>query len=99
MRLVVERGPDGKEYVTNGSVSIDVSAVKDDPQATIIKMWRAQAAALASGSATGLDQQVGALTNARLTEALQELAKERFTAMQGNSEAESPKTTGLKLTA
>ena len=52
------RGPDGKNYATDGSVPIDLSAVKDDPAATIRKMQQIKRAALAPGDPSGADRQI-----------------------------------------
>jgi hypothetical protein len=95
----VERGPNGAEYATNGRVSIDVSSVKDDPEATILKMWSAQASALAAGSITGVDSELGSVATARLTEALRELAKARFSSIQGTTGSDGVASPGINLTA
>merc|ERR1712169_94465 len=42
-----ETGPDGVLYAVGGEVSVDVSKVSDDPQATLDKMEQIQRAALA----------------------------------------------------
>lgn len=52
------RGPDGNNYATEGSVPIDLSAVKDDPAATIRKMQQVKRAALAPGDPSGADRQI-----------------------------------------
>ncbi|MCH8825242.1 MAG: hypothetical protein IH984_17235 [Planctomycetes bacterium] len=52
------RGPDGNNYATEGSVPIDLSAVKDDPAATIRKMQQIKRAALAPGDPSGADRQI-----------------------------------------
>ncbi|MCG6968135.1 MAG: catalase, partial [Gammaproteobacteria bacterium] len=53
-------GPDGKRYATGGEVSVDTSAVPGDPQATLIKANRIQAAALAPAQPSGQDRKVAA---------------------------------------
>lgn len=95
--LSLEHGPDGKSYAVNGSVSIDVSSVKGDPEATLVKMRRVQAAAMAPVNPSGADQQIAARAAARLAEALQDVARKRFEAMQSPSENET--SPGLSLTA
>lgn len=52
------RGPDGNNYATEGSVPIDLSAVKDDPAATIRKMQQIKRAALAPSDPSGADRQL-----------------------------------------
>ena len=42
-----EQGPDGKRYAVEGEVSVDLSTIKGDPRATIAKMQKVHAAALA----------------------------------------------------
>ena len=53
-----ETGPDGKRYATGGEVSIDVSPVPDDPEATIRKMQVVKKAALAPAKPSTQDRQV-----------------------------------------
>ena len=54
------RGPDGRNYATGGEVSISVSAVNGDPQATIEKARVIQAAALAPAEPSAQDRRVAA---------------------------------------
>jgi hypothetical protein len=53
-------GPDGKSYAVAGEVPIDVSPVEGDPDATIQKMQRVRAAALAPTEPSSADRQVAA---------------------------------------
>ncbi len=55
-----EVGPDGRRYVVGGEVSIDVSPVPDDPQATIDKMRQVRSAATAPAEPSSQDRQVAA---------------------------------------
>lgn len=55
-----QRGPDGAQYAVGGEVSIDVSPVTGDPQATIEKMRVVRAAALAPAEPSGQDRAVAA---------------------------------------
>lgn len=55
-----QRGPDGVQYAVGGEVSIDLSAVQGNPQATIEKMRIVQAAALAPAQPSGQDRAVAA---------------------------------------
>ena len=52
-----ENGPDGKRYVTDGSVNIDVGE-ESDPQATIDKMQVVKRAALAPAQPSAQDRRV-----------------------------------------
>lgn len=52
-------GPDGKRYITDGEVSIDI-AEESDPQETISKMQKVRAAALAPAQPSDADRRVAA---------------------------------------
>lgn len=54
------QGPDGKQYATAGEVQIDMAPVPGDPQATIAKMQRVRAAALAPADPSPQDRSVAA---------------------------------------
>lgn len=62
-----QTGPDGNRYAIGGEVSIDVSEVEGDPQATIQKMQTVAQAATAPAEPSGQDYKVA--TAARQTEA------------------------------
>lgn len=68
-----ERGPDGRSYAVSGEVSIDVSAVSDDPQATIRKMQLVKRAALAPASPSDADRAIAATADAQILAAQREL--------------------------
>jgi hypothetical protein len=70
-----QKGPDGKMYAVGGEVSIDVSPVKDNPQATISKMEVVKSAAMAPADPSGQDRAVAAAASAAEAQARQELAK------------------------
>ena len=53
-------GPDGQQYAVGGEVSIDTSAVPNDPQATILKAQTIRAAALAPAQPSGADRAIAA---------------------------------------
>lgn len=54
------QGPDGNQYAVAGEVQIDMAAVPGNPQATIAKMQRVRAAALAPSDPSPQDRQVAA---------------------------------------
>ena len=54
------RGPDGRLYATGGAVNIDVSAVANDPRATIDKAQKIRRAALAPTNPSQQDKAVAA---------------------------------------
>jgi len=53
-------GPDGKRYAVAGEVPIDVTPVKGDPEATILKMRKIRSAALAPAEPSAADRRVAA---------------------------------------
>ncbi|MDP7592073.1 MAG: putative metalloprotease CJM1_0395 family protein [Litorilituus sp.] len=55
-----ETGPDGKRYAVEGEVSVDLSIVKGNPEATIAKMQKVHAAALAPANPSVQDAKVAA---------------------------------------
>lgn len=55
-----EVGPDGKKYAISGEVDVDLSSVPGDPQATITKMQKVHAAALAPATPSSQDIRVAA---------------------------------------
>jgi len=55
-----EKGPDGRSYAVSGEVSIDISVVAGDPQATVQKMQQVRQAALAPASPSNQDRMVAA---------------------------------------
>jgi hypothetical protein len=55
-----ETGPNGKRYAVDGEVSVDLSVIEGDPAATIAKMQKVHAAALAPADPSTKDIQVAA---------------------------------------
>jgi hypothetical protein len=72
-----ENGPDGRQYAVAGHVSIDVSPVEGDPQATIEKMQVVKKAANAPMDPSAQDRSVAAKADQEIREARQELGRER----------------------
>ena len=85
-----ERGPDGKRYAVAGEVSVDLSPVAGDARATIAKMQKVHAAALAPVDPSLQDTRVASAAAQTILEAqsdlLTELSSER-------SENEAKETT------
>lgn len=71
-----QAGPDGRQYAVGGEVQIDIGQERD-PQATVTKMQRVIAAALAPADPSGQDQAVAARAREIQAQAEQQLAKER----------------------
>jgi hypothetical protein len=92
-----QTGPDGKKYAIGGSVSIDVSEVEGDPEATIAKMRQVAAAATAPAEPSNQDLKVAAA--ARQTEAkarielAQNKAEESNNTTQNSNESNSNEKT------
>ncbi|MCM0612724.1 hypothetical protein KFJ24_09620 [Marinobacter sediminum] len=84
MSFTYERGPDGAQYAVGGEVSIDVSPVQRDPQATIEKMRVVRAAAMAPADPSGQDRAVAAQAIQVMLQARSELASGK------NDDAGSP---------
>lgn len=64
-----ETGPDGKQYVVEGSVSVDLSPVANDPGATIAKMQQVKAAALAPAEPSQADKNAAARADQHIAQA------------------------------
>lgn len=71
-----ETGPDGKRYITDGSVNIDVGE-ESDPQATIAKMQVVKRAALAPAQPSAQDRRVYSEASQKEAEARRELNEQR----------------------
>ncbi|MBI3330090.1 MAG: hypothetical protein HYZ81_25705 [Nitrospinae bacterium] len=76
-------GSDGQRYAVGGEVSIDLSKVPDDPEATIQKAETIKRAALAPANPSAQDRRIAAEADRMALEAQQELAKKRAEEMQG----------------
>jgi len=70
-------GPDGKQYATGGEVSIDASPVRNDPSATIQKMVRVIAAALAPADPSSQDRAVASQASSTMSTASMEVVQQR----------------------
>lgn len=72
-------GPDGHRYATSGEVQIDVSPVRDNPEATLRKMDTVIRAALAPADPSSQDLAVARQAQATRAQAQLELSKQRET--------------------
>lgn len=81
-----QQGPDGKNYAVGGEVSIDTSAEPGDPEATLIKMRRVRAAALAPADPSSQDLKVASNAASQAAKAMAEItqlyAEEQATQME-----------------
>ncbi len=76
-KFTYQTGPDGKQYAIGGSVSIDVSPVSGDPQATLQKAQQVRSAALAPAEPSGQDQKVAAAASQMEADARLQLARKK----------------------
>lgn len=72
-----QTGPDGRSYAVGGEVQLDVSAVPNNPQATLAKASQIRAAALAPANPSSQDVRVAANANQLASRARIELAVQR----------------------
>jgi len=72
-----QTGPDGRSYAIGGEVQLDVSAVPNNPQATLAKASQIRAAALAPANPSAQDVRVAANANQLASRARIELAVQR----------------------
>ena len=93
-KYVYQTGPDGKQYAIGGSVSIDVSPVSGNPQATLQKAQQVRSAALAPAEPSGQDQKVAAAASQMEAEARLQLAREKAEKASADSESETSDTYG-----
>lgn len=68
-----EVGPDGRKYAVSGEVDVDLSKVPGDPVATIAKMRKVHAAALAPANPSAQDRKVAAQATQAILEAQTEI--------------------------
>ncbi len=92
-----EVGPDGKKYATGGEVSVDLSSVPGDPHATITKMQKVHAAALAPANPSTQDTRVAASASRIILQAQSEILTQQneasSTVIRSQNSATSSKAT------
>jgi len=93
-----QRGPNGRFYAIGGEVSIDVSAIPANPQATLDKAETVRRAALAPAQPSPQDLQVAAsatqlASRARIEIAIQQ-REQRIEQQQGNTDENPEASTG-----
>lgn len=72
-----QTGPDGRTYAIGGEVQLDVSAVANDPAATLAKAGKVRSAALAPADPSPQDLRVAANANQLASRARVDLAIQR----------------------
>lgn len=83
-RYEYTQGPDGRRYVTDGEVSIDISEAKS-PEQTLRKMEQVRAAALAPAQPSAQDLKVAAEASQKAIEARAEIAREQAGAVSSRA--------------
>jgi hypothetical protein len=73
--LSFKQGPDGKRYAVEGEVPVDLSAIADDPEATVAKMQQIHRAALAPAEPSSADRRVAAKASQKAAKARKEIAE------------------------
>lgn len=75
--LSYEQGPNGKSYAVEGEVSIDVSKVSGDSQATLQKAETIRSAALAPAQPSSADRAIAAKATRMAAQARADIAEEQ----------------------
>jgi hypothetical protein len=88
------RGPDGRSYAVSGEVSIDVSAVSGDPEATIQKMQQVKRAALAPRDPSDADRAIASTADALIMAARREQMTENAQVPEESAPGESSPVPG-----
>lgn len=78
-------GPNGQRYAVSGEVSIDISKVSGNPQATLAKADKIAAAALAPANPSSQDRKVAAAAAQMAVEARSEIVIEKSEAQKSES--------------
>ena len=81
-----QTGPDGVQYAVGGEVSIDISVVANNPQATIEKMRTVRNAALAPAEPSTQDRSVAAAATRIMLQAQSDLANQQVEAREMQSQ-------------
>ncbi|WP_354625666.1 putative metalloprotease CJM1_0395 family protein [Psychromonas sp. MME2] len=71
-----QTGPDGVKYAVAGKVSIDTSAIANDPEATLRKAQQIKAAALAPAEPSGQDKRIAAKADQMAAQARNDILQE-----------------------
>lgn len=98
-RYEYQTGPDGRRYAIGGSVSIDVSPIPDDPEATIQKMEQVKRAALAPAEPSSADRQIAALADRQRAAAQADLIALRAEARSGGADGASDASSAIAAEA
>ena len=86
-RYEFEKGPNGVQYAVAGDVSIDVSPIPGDPEATLEKAMQVKRAALAPAQPSAQDRKVAAEAQQMITEARNELTQQQKDMLMENNQS------------
>jgi hypothetical protein len=86
-RFSFTTGPDGRRYAVSGEVSVDLSPVPGDPEATLQKMATVRRAALAPTNPSAADRAIAAEATRKMAAARRELMEERLARQEEVSSA------------
>ena len=92
-----ETGPNGKQYAVEGEVSVDLSIVAGNPAATIAKMQKVHAAALAPANPSAQDAKVAASAIQIILQAQSELQRQDPSLAITSTESEGASATNADL--
>lgn len=92
--LEYQAGPDGRRYAVGGEVSIDVSPIPGDPEATLRKAQVIRAAALAPANPSAQDRSVAAAAAKMEVQAQQELRQQEI---EQNGATQNPFAQSLQI--
>lgn len=94
-RYTYEKGPDGRRYATGGEVSIDISPVRGNPEATLQKAQQVRAAALAPAQPSAQDMKVAQKAQVQAMKARLEISESENEprSMDGRQAASAQATT------
>ena len=84
-----QKGPDGIQYAIGGEVSIDTSKVAGNPEATLQKAQKIQAAALAPADPSSQDRKVAASAAQMAVEARAEIQQQNQEEVKSTNSASS----------
>jgi hypothetical protein len=94
-----EKGPDGRRYVVDGEVNIDVSTVDGDSQATLSKMQKVYAAAMAPVQPSMADIHVAAQALQNINDAKKELIQQSQQNTESSQKSQKTSESGNLFTA
>jgi hypothetical protein len=90
IRYEYTMGPDGKRYVSDGEVPVDLSSIRGNPERTLRKMKTVRRAAMSPSRPSVADIQVAMKADQIMQRAQQEIAVKRYQEAQRMQESNKP---------